>query len=151
MKTEAWTLLSISLPRRGEGDSVTIRNSWEISQSPTCSLKGDWNNSIWLIQKPHYRAVDREESRPGALVSTEKVALMSKRKFSDWSPTVINTWSSSGVIRIGVCVGTPSVPVVLRVQLLGPTPQRAVSSPVWSFADWTRSQGQFRGLRTILL
>ena len=27
MKTEAWTLLSISLPRKGEGDSGTIRNS----------------------------------------------------------------------------------------------------------------------------
>ena len=84
-------------------------------------------------------------------MSTEKVALMSKRKFSDWSPTVINTWSSSGVIRIGVCVGTPSVPVVLRVQLLGPTPQRAVSSPVWSFADQTWSWGQLRCLRAFLL
>ena len=29
MKTEAWTLLSISLPKRGEGDSGTIRNSCE--------------------------------------------------------------------------------------------------------------------------
>jgi len=31
MKTEAWTLLSISLPKRGEGDSGTIRNSCENS------------------------------------------------------------------------------------------------------------------------
>ena len=30
----------------------------------------------------HYGAVDQEESRPGALVSTEKVALMSKRKLN---------------------------------------------------------------------
>ena len=29
MKAEAWTLLSISLPKRGEGDSGTIRNSCE--------------------------------------------------------------------------------------------------------------------------
>ena len=29
MKTEAWTFLSISLPKRGEGDSDTIRNSCE--------------------------------------------------------------------------------------------------------------------------
>ena len=31
MKTEAWTLLSLSLPKRGEGDSGTIRNSCENS------------------------------------------------------------------------------------------------------------------------
>ena len=31
MKTEAWTLFSISLPKRGEGDSGTIRNSCENS------------------------------------------------------------------------------------------------------------------------
>ena len=31
IKTEAWTLLSISLPKRGEGDSGTIRNSCENS------------------------------------------------------------------------------------------------------------------------
>ena len=31
MKTEAWTLLSISLPKKGEGDSGTIRNSCENS------------------------------------------------------------------------------------------------------------------------
>ena len=55
----------------------------------------------------HYGAVDQEESRSGALVSTEKVALMSKRKLTDWLPTIINTRSSSGVIRMGVFVGTP--------------------------------------------
>ena len=31
MKTEAWTLLNISLPKRGEGDSGMIRNSCENS------------------------------------------------------------------------------------------------------------------------
>ena len=31
MKTEAWTLLSIFLPKRGEGDSGTIKNSCENS------------------------------------------------------------------------------------------------------------------------
>ena len=31
MKTEAWTLLSISLPKRGEVDSGTISNSCENS------------------------------------------------------------------------------------------------------------------------
>jgi len=29
MKTEAWTSVSISLPKRGEGDSGVIRNSRE--------------------------------------------------------------------------------------------------------------------------
>ena len=51
--------------------------------------------------------VDWEESGPGASVSTEKVAPVSKRKSSDWPPTVINTQGSSGVIRMGTCVGTP--------------------------------------------
>ena len=40
MKTEAWTLLSISLPRRGEGDSVTTRNSWENNTESQLQLKG---------------------------------------------------------------------------------------------------------------
>ena len=34
MKTEAWTLLSISLPKRGEGDSGTIRKSCENTRVP---------------------------------------------------------------------------------------------------------------------
>ena len=50
---------------------------------------------------------DGEESDPGASVSTEKVAPVSKRKSTDWPPTVINTQGSSGVIRTGACVGTP--------------------------------------------
>ena len=44
----------------------------------------------------------------------------------------------------------PSVLIVLRV-CLEPTPQRAVSSPVWSFADQTWSWGQLRCLRAFLL
>ena len=42
-------------------------------------------------------------------------------------------------------------PDCLEILPLGPTPWRAVSSPVWSFADWTWSQGQLRYLRAILL
>ena len=45
----------------------------------------------------------------------------------------------------------PSVLIVLRVQPLGPTPWRAVSSPVWSFADLTWSWGRLRHPRAILL
>ena len=41
MKTEAWTLLSIFLPRKGEGDPGTIRNSWENSTEPQMQLKDD--------------------------------------------------------------------------------------------------------------
>ena len=51
--------------------------------------------------------VGREGSGPGASVSTEKVAPVSKRKPTDWSPTVINTWGCSGIIRTGTCVGNP--------------------------------------------
>ena len=39
MKTEAWTLLSISLPKRDEGDSGTIRNSCENSTESQLQLK----------------------------------------------------------------------------------------------------------------
>ena len=45
----------------------------------------------------------------------------------------------------------PLVLIVLRVQPLGLTPQRAVSSPVWSFADWTWSWGRLRCLWAISL
>ena len=51
--------------------------------------------------------VDQEESGPGASVSTEKDASVSKRKLIDWLPTVTDTQGSSHVIRTGVCVGTP--------------------------------------------
>ena len=39
MKTEVWTLLSISLPKTGEGDSGTIRKSCENSTEPQVQLK----------------------------------------------------------------------------------------------------------------
>ena len=45
----------------------------------------------------------------------------------------------------------PSVLIVLRVRPLRSTPLRAVSLPVWSFADRTRSWGRLRCLRAILL
>ena len=53
--------------------------------------------------------VDRAESGPGASVSTEKVAPVSKRNQLIDPPThtVINTQGSSGVIRMVACVGTP--------------------------------------------
>ena len=51
--------------------------------------------------------VDQEESGPGASVSTEKVATVSKRTSTNWCPTVINTRGSLGVIRMEACVGTP--------------------------------------------
>ena len=41
MKTEAWTLLSISLPIRGEGDSGTIRNSCDNSTESQLQLRDD--------------------------------------------------------------------------------------------------------------
>ena len=46
MKTEAWTLLSISLPKWGEGDSDMIRNACEIAQSPSHNL----HNTFWFVQ-----------------------------------------------------------------------------------------------------
>ena len=56
---------------------------------------------------------------------------------------------------MGTCIGTPRhlqwVLIVLRNHPLGPIPWRAVSSLVWSFADWTWSWGRLRCLRAILL
>ena len=40
MKTEAWTLLSISLPKMGEGDFGTIRNTFENSTGSQLLLRG---------------------------------------------------------------------------------------------------------------
>ena len=37
MKTEAWTLFSISLPRRGGRSSGTVRNVWENSRAPAAA------------------------------------------------------------------------------------------------------------------
>ena len=50
---------------------------------------------------------DQEEGRTGNPMSSEKVAPVSKRKLTDWPPTVINTEDSSGVIRMGACMETP--------------------------------------------
>ena len=47
--------------------------------------------------------------------------------------------------------GYPQAPSILIVRPLGPTPWRAVSSPVWSFADRTWNLGQLRCLTAILL
>ena len=55
--------------------------------------------------------VDWEKRGLRASVSTEKVAQVSKRNQLIAPPThthtVIDTWCSSGVIRMGACVGTP--------------------------------------------
>ena len=98
--------------------------------------------------------MDWEESRPGFSVSTEKVAWVSKRKLTDWSPTVTYNWGSSGVIRMGACVGAPG-----HLQ-----PQLSWESDPWGlclggqslfqygpFSDWTWNQGWLRCLRAILL
>ena len=50
MKTEAWTLLSIPLFKTGEGDSGMIRNSCENSIESQFQLRGQLDNTIWLIQ-----------------------------------------------------------------------------------------------------
>ena len=47
--------------------------------------------------------------------------------------------------------GAPSVLIVLRVRPRRPTPLRAVSLPVWSFADRTWSRGWLSCLRAIPL
>ena len=106
MKTEAWTLFSISFARRGEWNSGKIRNSWENSKSPNCSLKDDWNNSLWLVLTvPLQWWIGRKVDRG---FSEHRVSFLGVQKEStDWPPKVINTRGSSGIIRMGACVGTP--------------------------------------------
>ena len=126
MKTEAWTLFRISFPRRGEWDSGKIRNSWQNSTESQLQLK-EWLKSYHLVHPDSpIMVVGEEESRLGPSVRAEKVApvLKKKKKKMDWLPpppplslshththththTVINTWGSSCVIRMGACVGTP--------------------------------------------
>ena len=67
----------------------------KIAQNPSCTIE---NNHLACPESPITEA-DREESGPGASVSTEYVALVSKRKLTDWPLTIINTRGSSGVIR----------------------------------------------------
>ena len=69
----------------------------------------------------------------------------------DWPPTIINTWGSSGVIRMRACVGTPRHLQSLRVRPRRPMPLKAVSLQVWSFADKMWSQRRLRCLRAIPL
>ena len=49
-------------------------------------------------------AVDWKESRPG-VSGRKKVVLLSKRKSTDWPPTVTITRGSSGIIRTGAVWG----------------------------------------------
>ena len=56
--------------------------------------------------------VDQEESGSGRKrtrgFSEHRESCPSvQKKLTDWPPTVINTRGSSGVIRMGACVGTP--------------------------------------------
>ena len=54
MKTEAWTLLSISLPKRGEGDSGVIRNLCENSTESQSQLTE--KISFGSFRQSHYRS-----------------------------------------------------------------------------------------------
>ena len=76
-KQEAWTLLSIFLPRRGEGECSRIRDSWEKQQSPSRSLKGDWNSSVGLVLTVPLQWWIRRKAEQ-ASASTEKSAPVSK-------------------------------------------------------------------------
>ena len=77
--------------------------------SPSYCLKDDWNYSMWLILTVHYSS-GLGGNWMRSSVCTEKFSCFQK-KLTDWPFAVINTLSSSGVIRRGACVGpkTPSV------------------------------------------
>ena len=58
----------------------------KIAQSPSYSLEDDRNNSL-ANPDSSIMEVDRGESGPGASVSTEQVAPVSKRESMGWPPT----------------------------------------------------------------
>ena len=104
---------------------------------PRESQRGSWSGRQWT----------RGFSRQSKLTQCPKGNLLI-------GPPIIKTRSSSGVIRMGACVGFPEH---LQSWLSGesgpwgPRTLRAVSPPLWSFADCTWSWGWIRGLRVILL
>ena len=76
------------------------------AQSPNWSLKDDWNNGIWLIHTaPLWGCGSGGKQTRGS--SEHRESCPNVQKKIEWLPTIINTRSSSGVIRMGVCVGTP--------------------------------------------
>ena len=93
-------------------------------------------------RQPRYGS-ESEGSGWGASVSTEKVVPVSKRKSADWPPRLLILGVPQVLLWQGLVWGpqTSSALIVLRIWPLGLTPQRAVSSPVWSSADQTCSQG----------
>ena len=93
-------------------------------------------------RQPRYGS-ESEGSGSGASVSTEKVVPVSKRKSADWPPRLLILGVPQVLLGQGLVWGpqTSSALIVLRIWPLGLTPQRAVSSPVWSSADQTCSRG----------
>ena len=106
-------MLSISLPKRGEEDSDTIRNSCENSTESQSQFTEEVKQYLFARPDSPITEANWEESGPGASASMGKVAPVPKRKLMDWPPTVINTRGSSGVIRMEACVGPPRAPSVL--------------------------------------
>ena len=64
-------MLSISLPKRGEEDSDTIRNSCENSTESQSQLTEELKQYLLAHPDSPIMEANREESGPGASVSTE--------------------------------------------------------------------------------
>ena len=56
---------------------------------------------------PHHGSGPRGKWARGCREHRENCPRASKRKWTDWPSTAINTWGSSGTIRTGACVETP--------------------------------------------
>ena len=95
----------------------------------------------------------QEESRPGASVSTEKVAPGSKRKLTDWPPQLLIPGLPQVLLEWGLMWGSPGTFSLDCLE--SPTPGACASEGnLFSnvvLADLTWSQGQLRCLRTIPL
>ena len=105
-RAETWTLLSISLPRSGEGDSGTIRNSRKQHRVPVVAKRMTGIKAFGWSRQSDYGSRSRGKWTRDFSEHRE-ICPSVQKKSTVWPSTVINTRGSSGVIRMGVCVGTP--------------------------------------------
>ena len=77
----------------------------KIAQSSSSSLKNNFEVIPFALsrQSPYRSGLGWKWARGFSKHSV----ICTRRKSMDCPPTVINTWISSGVIRMGACVGTP--------------------------------------------
>ena len=116
-----------------------VRETWsqetreKTAPSPSHCFKDDWNYSMWLILTVHYSS-ELGGNWTRSSLSTEKFSSVSERNRLIGPSQLLISGISQVLLGWELVWGpkAPSVTIILRVQPLGATPQRVVSSPVWS-------------------